>query len=127
MSESRRALLIVDHGTRLSEANARLGDFARAVAERRRDWLVAHAHMELGEPDVGTAIDRLVEAGAREIHVHLHFLSSGTHVRETIPELIAAARARHETIEITLGDPLGHDERLVDLVVDVIDSVSPRR
>lgn len=121
MSGTRRALLIVDHGTRNAETNARLGELARAVAMRRSEWLVAHAHMELGQPDVVSAIDGLVEAGAGAIHVHLHFLSSGMHVRETIPELIEKARARHGAVEITVGDPLGHDERIVDLVVDRMD------
>ena len=118
MSTSRRALLILDHGTRSAETNARLGTFARAVGERRSDWLVAHAHMELGQPDVPTAVDALVDAGATEIHVHLHFLSAGMHVRETIPELIDEARARHPEIPITVGEPLGFDERLIDLVID---------
>ena len=124
MTPERKALLIIDHGTRRAEANARLGEFARAVAQRRSQWLVAHAHMELGQPDVASAIDRLVEAGAGSIHVHPHFLSAGTHVRETIPGLIDAAREKHASVEITIGDPLGHDERLVDLVVDVLDGRS---
>lgn len=121
MSTERRAMLIVNHGTRVPEANAHLGALAEQVAQRRRDWLVAHAHMEMAQPDVPTAIDVLVEQGARSIHVYLHFLSNGSHVRETIPELVDAARAKHPAIEITIGDPLGHDPRIVDLVVARMD------
>ncbi len=118
-----KALLIVDHGTRSHDANARLAAFAERVAAERPDWRVAHAHMELAEPDFATAIDALVSDGATEIHVHLHFLGRGYHVRETIPELVATARARHTRIEIHVGDPIGDDPRLIDIVVERLDDV----
>ena len=98
-SAQRRALLIVDHGTRSAEANLRLAAFAEQVASARPEWRVTHAHMELAQPDMPTAIDALVAEGAVEIHIHLHFLSAGYHVRETIPELVEAARARHTQME----------------------------
>ncbi len=116
-----RALLIVDHGTRRSEANASLADFARQVAAARPDWRVAHAHMELAQPDVPTAIEALVEAGATEIHLHLHFLGRGYHVRETIPALVDAARSRHDHVLFHVSDPIGEDPRLIDIVVERID------
>ena len=122
MSPERKALLIVDHGSRVPETNARLASLANEVARRRPEWIVAHAHMELSQPDVPSAIDALVEAGAAAVHVHLHFLSAGMHVQETIPELIEAARSRHDRIEITVGEPLGHDPRMADLVVDGFDA-----
>ena len=120
-SAQSRALLIVDHGTRSAEANARLASFAEQVAAARPEWRVAHAHMELGEPDMSTAIDALVSAGAIELHVHLHFLGAGFHVRETIPKLVEAARARHSHVDIQVFDPIGDDPRLVEIVVDRID------
>lgn len=118
-----RALLIVDHGTRSADANAALAEFASRVAEARPDWWIAHAHMELGKPDVPSAIDALVLEGATRIHVHLHFLGRGMHVRETIPELVAAAREKHPGIEIRVGDALGEDPRLVELVAERLDDL----
>lgn len=116
------ALLIVDHGTRNAEANRRLAELARAVARERPDWLVQHAHMELGDPSFDTGVEWLVERGALEILVHLHFLGVGMHVRETIPSLVEEARARHPHVEIRLTEPLGRDPRLVDIVVDRMDA-----
>ncbi|MGY8737040.1 MAG: sirohydrochlorin chelatase [bacterium] len=120
-SAQRRALLIVDHGTRSAEANLRLAAFPQQVASARPEWRVTHAHMELAQPDMPTAIDALVAEGAVEIHIHLHFLSAGYHVRETIPELVEAARARHTQIDIRVFAPIGEDPRLVDIVIDQID------
>ena len=118
MSVPRRALLIVDHGSRNENANRAISDFASRIAEARPDWRVAHAHMELAQPDVPSTIDALVGDGVCEIHVHLHFLGRGYHVRETIPELMDAARARHEELRITISDPIGEHPRLVEIVLE---------
>ena len=122
MSTQRRALLIVDHGSRNADANAAMADFAERVAAARPDWRVAHAHMEIARPDVTETIDVLVAEGVTEIRVHLHFLGRGYHVRETIPELIDAARARHPALRITVSDPIGEHARLVDLVVESLEA-----
>jgi len=130
-AKPRRGLLVVDHGTRSAEANARLAGFAQILAEARPDWLVAHAHMELAEPNIDSGIDSLVAAGATEILVHLHFLVAGYHVRESIPQGIEVARERHPKILITTTAPLGEDPRLVEIVVERMDAqlegVSERR
>jgi sirohydrochlorin ferrochelatase len=122
----RHGLLIVDHGTRSAEANEPLAHLARQVAAARPEWLVEHAHMELAEPDFATGIDRLVARGAEVILVHLHFLGVGYHVRETIPDLVRAARERHPHLPIETTSPLGEDERIADIVVDRMDAQSAR-
>lgn len=123
-SSSSRGLLIVDHGTRSAAANAPLVELAKKVGIARPDWIVEHAHMELAEPDFDTAIDRLVSLGASEILVHLHFLGVGYHVRESIPRLVAIARARHTTISIETTEPLSDDDRLVQIILDRMDAQS---
>lgn len=114
----RYGLLIVDHGSRSAEANARLAAFARRVAESRPHWLVEHAHMELARPDFDAGIDALVARGAGAILIHLHFLGTGFHVRETLPELAGRARERHPDVAIELSSPLGEDRRLLEIVLD---------
>lgn len=121
----RPSLLIVDHGTRIAEANRGLAELARAVAAQRPDWLVQHAHMELAQPDFATGVDLLVERGASSVLVHLHFLGLGYHVRETIPELVASARRRHPRVPIETTEPLGRDPRLVEILVGRMDAQRP--
>jgi sirohydrochlorin ferrochelatase len=121
-AKPRRGLLVVDHGTRSAEANARLARFAQILRKARPDWLVGHAHMELAEPDIDSGIDSLVAAGATEVLIHLHFLVAGFHVRESIPQAIDAARKRHSEIPINTTDPLGEDPRLVEIVVERMDA-----
>lgn len=120
--KARPGLVIVDHGTRSEEANARLGEFASRVAQARPEWLVTHAHMELGTPDLASAIESLVERGVREVFVHTHFLVAGFHVNESIPRLLEQARDAHPGLSIRLGEPLGEDPRLVEIVVSRLDA-----
>ncbi|HIF94546.1 MAG: CbiX/SirB N-terminal domain-containing protein [Myxococcales bacterium] len=116
-------LVIVDHGTRGETANRPLIKLAESLAVERPDWLIAHAHMELAEPDFPSAIDALVERGAKEILVHLHFLGEGYHVRKTLPALIAEARSRHPEILIRVTDPLGRDPRITEIVLSRMDQM----
>ena len=126
-STERRGLLILDHGSRSGEANARLAAFATRIADARPDWIVEYAHMELASPDFEVGIDALVARGAKTILVHLHFLGTGFHVRETIPRLVERTRERHPAIAIEIGSPLGDDLRLVEIVLDQLaEFESPR-
>ncbi len=125
-SEARRpGLLLVDHGTRNKAANEALAELARRIAEARPAWLVEHAHMELAEPDFDTGIDLLVDRGAKEILVHLHFLGDGVHPRETLPRLITKACERHVEIPIRPTEPLGRDPRIALIVLDRMDAQWP--
>ncbi len=124
-STGTRGLLIVDHGSRNADANARVAEFARRIAVERPDWLVEHAHMELAFPDFEAGIDALVGRGATLILVHLHFLGTGFHVRESLPRLAARMRERHPGVEIELSTPLGEDLRLVEIVLDQMDAHAP--
>lgn len=111
-----RALLLIDHGTRDPATNARLAEFARRVGERRPDWLVTHAHMEFGEPNLAQAVASLVAAGSKEIRVQPHFLTSGYHVTTSIPALIEEAKACHPDVTFDVTAPVGEDDRLIDIV-----------
>lgn len=117
-----RGLLIVDHGSRNLDANARLAAFARRIADARPEWLVEHAHMELALPDFEAGVERLVSRGARAIFVHLHFLGTGFHVRESLPLLAERMRERHPDVEIELSAPLGDDPRLVEIVLEQLEA-----
>lgn len=117
----RRALLILDHGSRNRDAREGTAELSRKVAAARPDWLVEYAHMELAGPDFEAGVDALVARGAEQIFIHLHFLGVGFHVRESIPELVAKAAARHPQIVIETSAPLGHDPRITEIILSRMD------
>ena len=113
-------LVVVDHGSRLDEANRMLDAVADLVRCRAANRYVAvePAHMELAEPSIMAAVDRCVAAGARRVVVCLFFLSPGRHSTKDIPRLAQEAAARHAGLDVVVAEPLGADERLAAIVLE---------
>ena len=110
----KRAILLVDHGSRREEANAQL----EALAERVPERIVRAAHMEIAAPDIAAGIDACVAAGADEIAVVPCFLWPGAHIQEDVPRLVREAAARHPGLRVRVGEPLGLHPKLVDVVLE---------
>jgi sirohydrochlorin ferrochelatase len=116
----RRALLLVDHGSRSPAANRVVAAMARKLARRLPDWIVRFAHMELAAPSIAEAVDACVAGGAREIVVHPYFLAPGRHSTVDVPALARAAARKHSGVRVRVTTPLGTHEGLVDIVLDRI-------
>ena len=110
------AVIIVDHGSRRTEANETLEAFVHASAGRLPYAIVEPAHMELAEPSITTAFDRCVASGAVTVVIAPYFLGPGNHWDRDIPALAAAAAARHPGVRWLVAPPLGPDPQLMDIV-----------
>ncbi len=74
------ALLLVGHGSRSLEGVSAYWDFADVVRAEAPDLLLGCGFIELAEPDLDTAIGRLVAAGATSVAaVPLVLLGAGPH------------------------------------------------
>lgn len=112
-----RAIVLIDHGSRVAEANAVLERIAALLRARVPERIVAVAHMELAPPALGEAIARCVAAGAGEIVVVPYFLAPGAHATRDIPAQAQAAADRHPGVSIRVAGPLGVHAGLVDAVL----------
>lgn len=110
-----RAVLLVDHGSRLAAANAQLAEVAALVARRLPATLVAHAHMELGVPSIADAVAALATRGVTDLVVVPYFLAPGRHASEDVPRLAREAADRHG-VAVRVAEPLGVHELLAELV-----------
>jgi sirohydrochlorin ferrochelatase len=119
-SAPRRALLLVDHGSRSPAANRVVAAIARKLARRLPDWIVRFAHMDLAGPTIGEAVDACVADGAREIVVHPYFLTPGLHSTRDVPAQARAAARRHRGVRVRVTAPLGTHAGLVEIVLDRI-------
>jgi sirohydrochlorin ferrochelatase len=119
-----RAILLVDHGSRVASANEGLGEIADQVRSRLPDRIVRIAHLEIAPPSIGEGIDACVAAGATEIAVHPYFLSPGRHTTHDIPRLIAEAAARHPGVRVRLTAALGPHPKLIDVIVERVSDPS---
>ena len=118
----KRAILLVDHGSRRNQANEQLERMAELVAERAPDAIVHFAHMEIAEPDIARGVDACAADGADEIVVHPYFLAPGNHSASDIPRLVREAAARHPGLRVSVSEPLGLHPKLVDVILDRVDA-----
>ena len=113
-----RAILLVDHGSRVEAANAQLGEVARLVERVAGDGTrVRHAHMELATPSIPEGIDALVREGATEIVVVPYFLAPGRHATSDVPRIAFDAAAHHRGVSERVAAPLGVHDLLAQLVL----------
>jgi sirohydrochlorin ferrochelatase len=117
----KRAVLLVDHGSRRDEANAVLEALAERLRARVPGRVVCIAHMELSPPDVAAGLAECAAAGAEEVVVIPYFLGPGRHTSRDIPRLVAEAAAAHPALRICIGEPLGVHDKLVDVILERIE------
>jgi len=112
----RRAIVIVDHGSRRQQANEMLAELADLVGSLSAERVYA-AHMELAEPTIGQAFAAAVADGAEFIFVFPYFLSPGRHSREDIPRLCAEAARQHPGLAWHCSGPIGLDRIMAELIL----------
>ena len=120
----KRAIVIVDHGSRRDEANAQLEAIAERLRVRLPDRLIVTAHLEILEPNIAQAIARCAALGATEIVVHPYFLAPGRHTTGDIPAQVRAAAAGHPGVRILISEALGLHPALIDAIVDRVSDVA---
>ena len=86
--QGKTGFAVFAHGSKVESAN----DAVRAVADQlAHDGgydLVEAAFLELAEPDLNGAVDRLVARGATRVVVIPYFLTLGTHLQRDLPRLV---------------------------------------
>jgi sirohydrochlorin ferrochelatase len=117
MNKGVTAFVLFGHGSRIESANQAV----RAVSEqmaRAGGYPVEAAFLELGEPDLGGAVDRLIARGATRVVVIPYFLTLGTHLQRDLPRLVAGICSTRDGVEIKVTAPLDGHPALLDAVLD---------
>jgi len=113
----KRALLLVDHGSREPEAQAALARLAQQLRTRAPELTVYVAHLELAPPTIAEAIAACAADGVTELAVHPFFLAPGRHAAKDVPAQVAAAASAHPGLRIQLTPPLGSAAGIADLIL----------
>jgi len=111
-------IVIVDHGSRLSESNRMLEQLAGLFAQRFQEKydIVEPAHMELAEPSIATAYGKCVHRGATRVVICPFFLGPGKHWTQDIPRLTAEAAHNFPRTTYHVTPTLGIDELIMQLL-----------
>ena len=112
------AILLLGHGSRLTEANSALKQMAHLVREMGDVPLVEIAFLQFAKPDFFEGISTCVKKGAKKIIIHPYFLYKGRHFHEDIVEMIEDARRKYGKIEFILTEPLGVHENIAKVVLE---------
>jgi sirohydrochlorin cobaltochelatase len=75
---------------------------------------VAVAFLDIMEPDLPTAAERLVAAGCEALSIVPIFLGQGGHVRRDLAALIEVLLARHPGMQIQVAPAVGEDNGVLD-------------
>jgi sirohydrochlorin ferrochelatase len=118
MSEKKTAILLMGHGSRVSEANDALRVIAGQVRQQGGFEIVEVAFRELHDPDIQAGIDACVQQGAERVLLYPYFLFAGAHVLEDLPAEMAQAKERYPNLEMAMGQPLGTHPKLGEIVCD---------
>jgi sirohydrochlorin ferrochelatase len=113
-----KAILIVDHGSRKSEANDMLVCMANLIQTMAgTNVIVRHAHMELAEPSIAAGYTNCVEAGADHVTVFPYMLSPGRHSTGDIPRMVAEVAASFPNVLYSVTAAFGVHEKLGALIL----------
>ena len=124
MNVGRQALILFAHGARdarWAEPFERLRDrvdglLAENSASGASSTRVALAFLELMEPDLDRATDRLVADGCTTLTIVPVFLGQGSHLRRDLPILVEKLRERLPAIEIAITGAAGEDDAVLDAI-----------
>ena len=111
-------IIVFAHGSRVETANEAVRAVARGVVRATGCAQVAAAFLELGQPDLAGAADRLVAAGVDRLVVIPYFLTLGLHMERDLPRLVAEIVERHPGVRVEVAPPLDGHPELVAIVAD---------
>jgi sirohydrochlorin cobaltochelatase len=109
-------IVLFAHGSRDERWRASVEAVARQVAVLDPTARVACAYLELVAPDLRTAVQALIAAGARRIRIVPLFLGMGRHVREDLPRLVDELQALHPGVAFSLRPAVGEDPEVIALL-----------
>ena len=114
-------VLLLAHGSRAPESARTMEKIAEMTREKLPGRLIQVAFMQFSDVNIKKGLSLLLERGATKVKVVPYFLFDGIHIREDIPNELAAFKETHPGIDITLAGTLGADERLAQIVAERIE------
>lgn len=118
-----KAMLVMVHGSPRPVANNDMFAVVDVLRARGVYPIVEVGFMECNEPSIPDAIKRCVEQGADSVVAVPYFLHTGMHVTDDLPTLLEEAQATYPHVTFTMGDYLGHDPLLADVITERVDAI----
>jgi sirohydrochlorin cobaltochelatase len=114
------ALLLLGHGSRDADGVEEYWTLAETLRASAPHLSIGCGFVELSEPNVDEAIDRLVADGAHEIVVVPLVLLAAGHLKNDGPASMARARIRHPSVHFRLSRDLGIEPIMLSIAEERI-------
>lgn len=111
-------IIVFAHGSRIELANDSVRALAAALARAGPFPHVEPAFLELGQPDLAGAVDRLAALGVERIVLIPYFLTLGIHLERDLPRLVSELVPLHPGIDIRVTSPLDGHPALLEILLD---------
>ena len=113
-----QAVLYVGHGTRLQKGVDEALHFLQETKKQVDVEIQEIAFLELVEPDIVEGVAKCVQQGATNIAIVPILLLTAQHAKEDIPIEVAKARQRFPNVTLTVGQPFGIQDALIETVYE---------
>lgn len=117
------AVLVVGHGTRLAVGVNEFHDLANQLQQALPDRTCLAGFLELVEPSVPDALERLRQQGFRRITALPALLMAAGHVKNDLPALLRAFQAKYPEMQVSFGADLGIHPNLLQVARERIESI----
>jgi sirohydrochlorin cobaltochelatase len=111
-------LVLFAHGSRDPLWAAPLRALKAKIAARDPSLRVELAFLELMQPDLYQALDRIAASGGERVHVAPIFMAQGAHLRRDLAGLLGALRERHPQLDIALLPAAGEIDAVLEAMGD---------
>ncbi|HEY4375760.1 MAG TPA: sirohydrochlorin chelatase, partial [Acidimicrobiales bacterium] len=119
-------LVVIGHGSRDPAAADEFAALLDLIERRLPDQRVAGGFLELADPSIDDAIDKLVGDGAVDVVAVPYVLFGAGHLKDDGPAVLARARRRHAGVEFRLARDLGIHPAILDVAEERTRSVLDR-
>jgi len=124
-SEEDMAVVLIGHGSKMAYNKELLEGLQRLMELRGVFKDVRVAFLQLNSPSIEEVVRELAKGGIKKIVALPVFLADGTHTTEDIPETLKITFEGEwaelgRDVELIYGEPIGVDERIVDILLDRI-------
>ncbi|MGQ0744375.1 MAG: sirohydrochlorin chelatase [Acidimicrobiales bacterium] len=116
----RPSMLVIGHGSRSEAGVAEYWQLAQVVAAQAPWVEVGCGFIELAKPDLDTAIDALVAAGATSVVASPLILLGAGHLKNDGPAALARGRVRHPGVSFSYARDLGIHPLVLAVAADRI-------
>ncbi len=118
-STPRNAIVLFAHGSRDPLWHKPMEATAERIRRQAPDTAVVCAYLELSQPDLPSAVAKLVQSGILQVTIVPMFLGVGRHAREDLPLLVTGLRGQYPSVQFELKAAVGEDARLLDMLAEI--------